>query len=56
MNKKDEIRPAGKLRDGFSDGFKPLRALDLSQINSFEDMLILEPGAWGKLWKYVPPC
>jgi deoxyhypusine synthase len=39
MSRKDEIRSAGELRDGFSDGFKPLRALDLSQIDSFEKML-----------------
>jgi deoxyhypusine synthase len=40
MSKKDEIRSADEFQNGFSDGFKPLRALDLSRINSFEEMLI----------------
>jgi deoxyhypusine synthase len=40
MSKKDEIRSADDFGDGFADGFKPLRALDLSQITSFEQMLL----------------
>jgi deoxyhypusine synthase len=40
MNEKDKMRPADDFGDGFSHGFKPLRAMDLSQISSFEELLL----------------
>ena len=39
MSDKDKIRAADDFGDGFAHGFKPLRALDLSKVTSFEQML-----------------
>lgn len=39
MSEKDEIRGLDEFGDGFSDGLRPLRALDLSRANSFEKLL-----------------
>ncbi|MGB7062383.1 MAG: deoxyhypusine synthase family protein [Candidatus Zixiibacteriota bacterium] len=40
MSEKDEIRSADDFGDGFADGFEPLRALDLSRVTSFEELLV----------------
>jgi deoxyhypusine synthase len=40
MSESGEIRKADDFGDGFSHGFKPLRAMDLSQVNSFEELLV----------------
>ncbi|UCB52149.1 MAG: deoxyhypusine synthase family protein, partial [Candidatus Zixiibacteriota bacterium] len=40
MSDKDKIRPTDDFGDGFAHGFKPLRALDLSRVRSFEELLV----------------
>jgi deoxyhypusine synthase len=40
MSDKSKIRPKEDLGDGFAHGFKPLRALDLSEVTGFEELLV----------------
>jgi deoxyhypusine synthase len=40
MGENDKIRKVDDFGDGLSHGFKPLRALDLSQVSSFEELLV----------------
>ena len=40
MKDKSKIRSVEDLGDGFTHGFEPLRALDLSRVSSFEELLL----------------
>jgi len=40
MSENDKIRKLDDFGDGFIHGLKPLRALDLSQVTSFEELLV----------------
>ncbi len=40
MDEDERIRTLEDLGDGFSDGLKPLRTLDLSKVTSFEKLLV----------------